>query len=219
MVNIQEFVTYHYVHTGSDPPLEDESWDHELFRQYVESQHQDQKVERSVSDSEPTKQCTNPAPKRGFPYSIDRCSLACRTSNPKADHTLDLAWIRFKAPLPLHDLQESWRACALAFVSARMSILLISNHSPGHCIVIFPIGLLCLHALLLWELRGPRNRLNAIFSLLRPLDGSRTPSTIETANGRSYLALSRIHTQVGLLNRLALNHLGSSTARLWCYGV
>ena len=54
MVNIQEIVTYHYVHTGSDPPLEDESWDHELFSQYVESRHQDQKVQCSVSDSEPS---------------------------------------------------------------------------------------------------------------------------------------------------------------------
>ena len=32
-----------------------------------------------------------------------------------------------------------------------------------------------------------------------------------------YLALSRIHAQVGVLNRLVLNRLGGSTARSWCY--
>ena len=37
MVNIQEFVVYHYVPTSSDPPLDDEIWNHELFRQYLES--------------------------------------------------------------------------------------------------------------------------------------------------------------------------------------
>ena len=31
--------------------------------------------------------------------------------------------------------------------------------------------------------------------------------------GGPYLALSRIHTQVGVLNRLVLNRLGGSTAR------
>ena len=31
--------------------------------------------------------------------------------------------------------------------------------------------------------------------------------------------LSRIQAQAGALNRLVLNHLGSSTARLWCYSV
>ena len=36
---------------------------------------------------------------------------------------------------------------------------------------------------------------------------------------RPYLALSRIHAQVGVLNRLVLNRLGGSTARLWCYSV
>ena len=42
----------------------------------------------------------------------------------------------------------------------------------------------------------------------------RSPSAIGSAIGRPYPALSRIHTQIGLLNCLVLNHLGSSTARL-----
>ena len=45
------------------------------------------------------------------------------------------------------------------------------------------------------------------------------PKTQEICDWEAYLALSRIHTQVGVLNRLVLNHLGSSTARLWRYGV
>ena len=59
--------------------------------------------------------------------------------------------------------------------------------------------------------------------MLRPLDRYRTPSAMGSAIGRHYLVLARIsphtHTQrvVGVLNRLALNHLGSSTAGLWCY--
>ena len=60
---------------------------------------------------------------------------------------------------------------------------------------------------------GPLNRLNAMLSLLQPLDRYRTPSAIESANGRPYLALARIHTQVGVLNRLVLNRLRGSTAR------
>ena len=60
---------------------------------------------------------------------------------------------------------------------------------------------------------GPLNRLNAILSLLQPLDRYRAPSAIESAIGRPYLALSRIHTQAGALNRLVLNRLGGSTAR------
>ena len=58
---------------------------------------------------------------------------------------------------------------------------------------------------------GPLNRLNAILSLLHPLDPYGTPAAIESAIeiGRAYLALSRIYTQVGVLNRLVLNHLGS----------
>ena len=63
------------------------------------------------------------------------------------------------------------------------------------------------------SLSGPLNRLNAILSLLQPLDRYRTPSVIGSAIGRPYLALSRIQTQVGVLNRLVLNRLGDSTAR------
>ena len=59
-------------------------------------------------------------------------------------------------------------------------------------------------------LSGPLNRLNAILSLLQPLDRYRTPSAIESAIGRP---LSRIQIQVGVLNRLVLNRLGGSTAR------
>ena len=53
-------------------------------------------------------------------------------------------------------------------------------------------------------LSGPLNRLNAILSLLQPLDRYRTPSAIVSAIGRPYLALSRIHTQVGVLPRSKL---------------
>ena len=59
-------------------------------------------------------------------------------------------------------------------------------------------------------LSGPLNRLNAILSLLQPLDRDRAPSAIESAIGG---ALSRIHTQVGVLNRLVLNRLGGSTTQ------
>ena len=59
----------------------------------------------------------------------------------------------------------------------------------------------------------PLNLLNAMLSLRHPLDRYRTPSAIGSAIGRAYLALSRIHTQVGVLNRLAVNRLGVSTAR------
>ena len=45
-------------------------------------------------------------------------------------------------------------------------------------------------------LSGPLNRLNAILSLLQPLDRYRTPSAIGSAIGRPYLALSRIHAQL-----------------------
>ena len=62
-------------------------------------------------------------------------------------------------------------------------------------------------------LSGPLNRLNAILSLLHPLDRYRTPSAIGSAIGSPYLALSRIQTQVGVLDRLVLNRLGGSTAR------
>ena len=69
------------------------------------------------------------------------------------------------------------------------------------------------------DLSGPLNRLNARLSLSNPLDRYRTPSAIGSAIGRPYLALSRIHTQIGILNRLVLNRLKGSTARLWCYNV
>ena len=49
------------------------------------------------------------------------------------------------------------------------------------------------------------NRLNAILSLLQPLGRYRTPSAIGSPIGRPYLALSRIHTEVGVLNCLVLN--------------
>ena len=63
------------------------------------------------------------------------------------------------------------------------------------------------------ELSGPLNRLDAILSLLHPLNRYRTPSSIGSAVGRPYLALFRIHAQVGVLNRLVLNRLKGSTAR------
>ena len=55
--------------------------------------------------------------------------------------------------------------------------------------------------------------------LLQPLDRYRTPSAIGSAIGRPYLALSRIHAQVAVLNRLILNRLGGSTARQLRYSV
>ena len=68
-------------------------------------------------------------------------------------------------------------------------------------------------------LSGPLKRLNAILSLLHPLDRYRTLPAIGSAIGRPYLALSRIHAQVGVPNRLVLNRLGGSTARCWRYSV
>ena len=62
-------------------------------------------------------------------------------------------------------------------------------------------------------LSGPLDRLNAIPSLLQPLDRYRTPSAIGSAIGRPYLALSRFRAQLGVLNRLVLNRLGGSTVR------
>ena len=64
-----------------------------------------------------------------------------------------------------------------------------------------------------WALSGPLNRLNAILSLLHPLDRYRTASAIGSAIVRPYLALSRIHAQVGVLDRLFLNRLEGSTTR------
>ena len=52
----------------------------------------------------------------------------------------------------------------------------------------------------------PVEKPNAILSLLHPLDCYWTPSATGNAIGRPYLALSRICTQVGVLNLLALNH-------------
>ena len=69
------------------------------------------------------------------------------------------------------------------------------------------------------EKSGPLNRLNAIISLLQPLDRYRAPSAIGSAIGRPYLALSRFHAQVKALNRLVLNRFRGSTARLWRYSV
>ena len=53
----------------------------------------------------------------------------------------------------------------------------------------------------------------AILSLLQPLNHYRAPSAIESAIGRPYLALPRIHAQAGAVNRLILNRFGGSTAR------
>ena len=58
------------------------------------------------------------------------------------------------------------------------------------------------------KLSGPLNWLNAILSLLHALNRNRTASAIGSAIGRPYLALSRIHAQVGVLNRLVLNRSG-----------
>ena len=51
-----------------------------------------------------------------------------------------------------------------------------------------------------------------MLSVLQPLDRYRSHSAIGSA---MYLALSRIHTQVGVLDRLVLNRLEGSTVRLW----
>ena len=63
------------------------------------------------------------------------------------------------------------------------------------------------------NLSGPLNRWNALLSLLHRLDRKSTPSATGSPIGRPYLALSRILTQVGVLNRLVLNRLGGPTAR------
>ena len=57
-------------------------------------------------------------------------------------------------------------------------------------------------------LSGPLNRLNAILSLLQPLDRYRAPSAIGSPIGRPYFALSRFHAQnknaieAAILNRV-----------------
>ena len=62
-------------------------------------------------------------------------------------------------------------------------------------------------------LSGPLDRLNAILSLLQPLDRYRTPFAIGSAIGTPYPALSCFHAQLRVLNRLVLNRFGGSTAR------
>ena len=57
------------------------------------------------------------------------------------------------------------------------------------------------------SLSGPLNRLNAILSLLHPLNRKGTLSAMGSAIGSPYLALSRIHTQVAVFNRLVPNRL------------
>ena len=58
-------------------------------------------------------------------------------------------------------------------------------------------------------LSGPLNRLNAILSLLHPLDRYRTASAIGSAIGRPLSRpISHPNTVVGVLNRLVLNRLG-----------
>ena len=49
-------------------------------------------------------------------------------------------------------------------------------------------------------LSGVLNLLNAIVSLLQLLDRYRNPSAIGSAIGKPYVALSRIHAQVGVLS-------------------
>ena len=71
----------------------------------------------------------------------------------------------------------------------------------------------------LLSLSGPLNRLNAILSLLQPLDRYRATSAIGSAIRRRCLALSRVHDQVGALNRLVLNRFRGSTARSWRYSI
>ena len=78
--------------------------------------------------------------------------------------------------------------------------------SPNMC----RLRLVALHSS---QLSGPLNRLNAILSLLQPLDRYRAPPAIGSAIGRPYLTLSRFHAQVGALNRLVLNRFRGSTAR------
>ena len=43
-VNIQQFVNFHYSHTGSDPPLKDKSWDIVLFRKWLKSRERNPEV-------------------------------------------------------------------------------------------------------------------------------------------------------------------------------
>ena len=68
-------------------------------------------------------------------------------------------------------------------------------------------------------LSGPLNRLNAILSLLQPLDRFWNPPAIGSAIGRPLLALSRIQTQVGVLNRTVLNRSGGLKCAIVRYSV
>ena len=92
------------------------------------------------------------------------------------------------------------------------------GHSMKHCLnthVVFQR----LHETTTTSLNGPLNELIVTLSLLQRLDHDRAASEMGSAIGRSYLALSCIQTEVGVLNRLVLNHLRSSAARLWRYSV
>ena len=66
------------------------------------------------------------------------------------------------------------------------------------------------------DLVAPLKPLNAILSLLHHLDHQRTPSAIGTAIVMPYLALSRIDMQVGVLNRLVLNHFEPRDSVMRC---
>ena len=63
---------------------------------------------------------------------------------------------------------------------------------------------------------GPLNRLNAILSLLQPLDRYRALSAIRSAIGRPYLALSRIHAQVQPPRSKPLRGLNRAIVALQC---
>ena len=80
-----------------------------------------------------------------------------------------------------------------------------SSHTPNH--------------------RGPRNSWNSWQPcwLSAPLNRGECYSISDSVSrllgsaiGRTYLASTHTHTPVGVLDHLALNYLGSSTARLWC---
>ena len=76
---------------------------------------------------------------------------------------------------------------------------------------------LALHCIKNYCLSGPLNRLNAILSLLHPPRPLQEPLCDRDCDWKALCRpISHIHTQVGVVNRLVLNHLGSSTARFWC---
>ena len=73
------------------------------------------------------------------------------------------------------------------------------------------------HGIKNYCLSGPLNRLNAILSLLHPPRPLQEPLCDRDCDWKAlFRPISHIHTQVGVVNRLVLNHLGRSTARLWC---